>query len=188
MPPDAPPAIDVEPEFLVAWVRAELESSGEASALSARAAQAAADGLGDEDAELEAAQVIAHGRGFLRALEDAALPLARAAPPPPDPADDAEPAPERPFALALAEARGAAEWVERRPDPAAVPLPFEPDEGRARGGEVSAGTLRFRAALFPRPGAAGRLRALAERLAAAPASTRAELEPILGGSPGCAAR
>jgi hypothetical protein len=62
----------LEPGFLVAWVRAELEASGEAALLDNLAARAMDDGLDREEGELDAAGQIAERRGLLSALETAA--------------------------------------------------------------------------------------------------------------------
>src|SRR5438105_5921570 len=87
--------VTIQTEFLVQWVRAELEQAGEPGLLAARAAQAvaAADGeLDEDDAEAEAAGALAERRGLLGALEEAAAALG---------------------AVELREARGAAERIER---------------------------------------------------------------------------
>lgn len=62
----------IDPLFLAAWVRAELEASGEAAVLDALAARARQDGLDDDEAELDAAGQLAERRGLLDALERAA--------------------------------------------------------------------------------------------------------------------
>lgn len=60
----------IDPAFLVAWVRAELErEAGLFDALCARAQQ---DGLSEEEAELDVAGQLAERRGLLSALETAA--------------------------------------------------------------------------------------------------------------------
>lgn len=65
-------AAQLEAQFLVAWVRAELEAAGEGTLLDSLAARARADGLDEEEAELDAAGQIAERRGLLDALETAA--------------------------------------------------------------------------------------------------------------------
>jgi hypothetical protein len=65
----------IDPLFLTAWVRAELETLGEpqlAAALEALTARAVQDGLDEDEAELDAAGQIAERRGLLDALERAA--------------------------------------------------------------------------------------------------------------------
>jgi hypothetical protein len=63
-------AAQLDPAFLVAWVRAELGAeSGLFDALSARAQE---DGLGEDEAELDVAGQLAERRGLLDALERAA--------------------------------------------------------------------------------------------------------------------
>jgi len=63
-------AARVDPEFLVTWVRAEL--SAEASLFDRLCARAQADGLAEEEAELDVAGQLAERRGLLDALEKAA--------------------------------------------------------------------------------------------------------------------
>ncbi|HEX9574023.1 MAG TPA: hypothetical protein VF994_07995 [Myxococcales bacterium] len=65
----------LDPNFLVPWVRAELEALGEAAALDAHAARAQEDGLDPDEAELDAAGDLAARRGLAAALEGAAAPL-----------------------------------------------------------------------------------------------------------------
>ena len=65
-------AAQLAPEFLVAWVRAELESTGESPLMDALAARARADGLDEEEAQLDVAGQLAERRGLLNALETAA--------------------------------------------------------------------------------------------------------------------
>jgi hypothetical protein len=60
----------LDPAFLVAWVRAELES--DAPLFDALCARAQEDGLGEEEAELDVAGQLAERRGLLDALERAA--------------------------------------------------------------------------------------------------------------------
>ena len=64
--------MQLEPGFLVAWVRAELDAAGEAAAFDALRQRAETDGLAEEEAELDAAGQIAERRGLLDALETAA--------------------------------------------------------------------------------------------------------------------
>ena len=62
----------VDPLFLVAWVRDELVAAGESTLLDSLAARAEGDGLDREEAELDAAGQIAERRGLLDGLERAA--------------------------------------------------------------------------------------------------------------------
>jgi hypothetical protein len=62
-------AAQLDPAFLVAWVRAELEGDPIFDALCARAEQ---DGLDRDEAELDVAGQLAERRGLLNALETAA--------------------------------------------------------------------------------------------------------------------
>ena len=73
MEADIPAQID--PSFLVPWVRAELEALGELPSLHAQAAREQEDGLDPDEAELDAAGDLATRRGLLTALETAATPL-----------------------------------------------------------------------------------------------------------------
>jgi hypothetical protein len=82
----------IDPAFLVPWVRAELEALGEAAALDAHAARAEQDGLDGDEAELDAASDLAARRGLFATLEGAAAPL---------------------WLTEVREARGLAERVER---------------------------------------------------------------------------
>jgi len=82
----------IEPGFLLAWVRSELEAQQQAGDLSQLAARAEADGLDREEAELDAAGILAERRGLLSALETAAGDL---------------------WLAEVREARGAAERLER---------------------------------------------------------------------------
>lgn len=61
----------IESGFLLAWVRAELDLQGEAGALGQLAARAEEDGLDRDQAELDAAGMLAERRGLLAALETA---------------------------------------------------------------------------------------------------------------------
>src|SRR5260370_24751544 len=65
-------AAQIDPSFLVTWVRAELEASGDAAAFESLRARAEGDGLGEEEAELDVAGQLAERRGLLNALENAA--------------------------------------------------------------------------------------------------------------------
>jgi hypothetical protein len=147
--------MDVDPEFLVAWVQAELEAAGEPSALEARAqldmdaAFEAGDELDEDDARSAAAAALAERRGLTAALREAAVGVGP---------------------VAVREARGAAERLERHP-----PKLF--------GGPPPC-TAWLRAA----PGAAARLAMMAERLRGDSGAMVAEIEGPLGGSPGCSVR
>ena len=138
----------VDPEFLVAWVQAELDAAGESTALESRAALEA-DELGDDEARAEAAAALAEKRGLLRALEEAAEGLGP---------------------VEVRESRGGSDRLERG----------EP--------KLFAGPPACTAWLRAAPGAALRLRQLAEGLLKTPAAQTAELEGPLGGSPGCSVR
>lgn len=63
-------AAQIDPGFLVAWVRAEL--AGEGALFDALCARAQGDGLTEEEAELDVAGQLAERRGLLDALETAA--------------------------------------------------------------------------------------------------------------------
>jgi len=63
-------AAQVDPAFLVPWVRAEL--GAEAPLFDALCARAQGDGLTEEEAELDVAGQLAERRGLLDALERAA--------------------------------------------------------------------------------------------------------------------
>jgi len=84
--------VRIDPDFLVRWVREELEESGEAFVLDGLAARGISDGLDEDEAELEAAEELADRRGFRVALLDAAMGL-----------DEVQ----------IREARGGIEWIER---------------------------------------------------------------------------
>jgi len=92
-------AAQIDPSFLVAWVRAELEASGDAAAFESLRARAEGDGLGEEEAELDVAGQLAERRGLLNALENAAGGL---------------------WLAEVREARGAAEKLERSSGAACV--------------------------------------------------------------------
>src|SRR3954468_16058952 len=63
-------AAQVDRQFLVPWVRAEL--SGDSALFDALCARAQGDGLTEEEAELDVAGQLAERRGLLEALEKAA--------------------------------------------------------------------------------------------------------------------
>jgi len=63
-------AAQLDPAFLVAWVRAEL--AGDAPLFEALCARAQSDGLSEEEAELDVAGQLAERRGLLESLERAA--------------------------------------------------------------------------------------------------------------------
>src|SRR5713226_4894226 len=65
-------AAQLEPSFLVTWVRAELEAAGEAALFSSLVQRAQEDELTEEEAELDVAGQLAERRGLLDALEKAA--------------------------------------------------------------------------------------------------------------------
>jgi len=65
-------AAQIEPAFLVTWVRAELEAAGEAALFSSLVRRAQEDELTEEEAELDVAGQLAERRGLLDALEKAA--------------------------------------------------------------------------------------------------------------------
>jgi hypothetical protein len=62
----------LQPSFLVTWVRAELEASGETSLFASLVQRAQQDDLTEEEAELDVAGQLAERRGLLDALEKAA--------------------------------------------------------------------------------------------------------------------
>src|SRR2546425_73100 len=84
-------AAQIDPGFLVTWVRAELSVSGDA-AFDALCARAEEDGLDRDEAELDVAGQLAERRGLLDSLEKAAGEL---------------------WLAEVREARGAAEVLER---------------------------------------------------------------------------
>jgi len=90
-------AAQVDPQFLVPWVRAEL--SAEAALFDSLCARAEGDGLTEEEAELDVAGQLAERRGLLEALEKAAGDL---------------------WLAEVREARGAAEKLERSAGAACV--------------------------------------------------------------------
>jgi len=61
----------LEPHFLVNWVRAELEAEGNESRLAPMVERAVAEGLTEEEGELDACGQIAERHGWLDALERA---------------------------------------------------------------------------------------------------------------------
>jgi len=65
-------AAQVDPSFLVAWVREELREAGESAAFSALIERAMQDELTEEEAELDVAGQLAERRGLFDALEKAA--------------------------------------------------------------------------------------------------------------------
>ena len=62
----------LDPLFLVTWVRAELELAGEGPLFDSLSARAEEDGLDREEAELDVAGQLAERRGLLDALERSA--------------------------------------------------------------------------------------------------------------------
>jgi hypothetical protein len=84
--------VRIDPDFLVRWVREELQGMGEASLFDGLAARSAADGLDEDEAEVEAAEELAGRRGLRVAMLDAAVGL-----------DEVH----------VREARGGIEWIER---------------------------------------------------------------------------
>lgn len=82
----------LEPSFLVAWVREELALAGESALFDQLCARAESDGLAEEEAEIDVAGQLAERRGLLAALETAAGDL---------------------WLAEVREARGAAEKLER---------------------------------------------------------------------------
>ena len=85
-------AAQLSPEFLVTWVRSELEAAGEPGLLPSLVSRALEHGLTEEEAELDAAGQIAERRGLLDRLELATGDL---------------------WLAEVREARGAAEKLER---------------------------------------------------------------------------
>src|ERR1700738_5711589 len=61
----------IDPLFLTAWVRAELEAAGEPRLLAAVVSRAMQDGLDEDEAELDAAGQLAERWRLLDALERA---------------------------------------------------------------------------------------------------------------------
>jgi hypothetical protein len=84
--------IRIDPDFLVRWVREELSRAGDVSVIERLAARGAEDGLAEDEAELAAAEEIAHRRGLRFSLLDAAVGLGE---------------------VEVREARGGIEWIER---------------------------------------------------------------------------
>jgi hypothetical protein len=64
-------AAQLEPHFLVDWVRGELEAAGNESRLGPLVERAVAEGLTEEEGELDACGQIAERSGWLDALERA---------------------------------------------------------------------------------------------------------------------
>ena len=92
-------AAQLEPQFLVNWVRAELEAEGHESRLGPLVGRAVSEGLTEEEGELDACGQIAERSGWLDALERATGELILAE---------------------VREVRGAAERLERSSGGAAV--------------------------------------------------------------------
>lgn len=65
-------AAQLDPAFLVTWVRAELEAAGESALFESLVQRAQEDELSEEEAELDVAGQLAERRGLLDALETAA--------------------------------------------------------------------------------------------------------------------
>jgi len=84
--------MQIDPAFLVTWVRAELALAGDGAAFSSLCARAEEDGLSEEEAELDVAGQLAERRGLLQELTRAAGEL---------------------WLAEVREARGAAERLER---------------------------------------------------------------------------
>jgi hypothetical protein len=85
-------AAQIDPSFLVAWVRAELGASDEAARLGPLVARAVEEGLSEDEGELDACGQIAERSGWLGGLERATGDL---------------------WLAEVREARGAAEKLER---------------------------------------------------------------------------
>jgi hypothetical protein len=64
-------AAQLQPDFLVAWVRAELEADGNAARLGPLIERALNEGLSEAEGELDACGQIAERHGWLDALERA---------------------------------------------------------------------------------------------------------------------
>lgn len=64
--------MQLDPPFLVAWVRAEMEARGEAPLFAALCERAQRDGLEEAEAELDVAGQLAERHRLLDALEKAA--------------------------------------------------------------------------------------------------------------------
>lgn len=65
-------AAQIQPQFLVAWMRAELEAAGESAVFAGLVRRAQQDDLTEEEAELDVAGQLAERRGLLDSLEMAA--------------------------------------------------------------------------------------------------------------------
>jgi hypothetical protein len=65
-------AAQVDPAFLVAWVRAELSLAGEEAQFTSLVSRAMQDELTEEEAELDVAGQLAERRGLFDALDRAA--------------------------------------------------------------------------------------------------------------------
>jgi hypothetical protein len=61
----------LQPEFLVAWARAEVEAAGETALFESLCRRAEEDGLDRDEAELDVAGQLAERRGMLDGLERA---------------------------------------------------------------------------------------------------------------------
>ncbi len=112
-------AAQIDPQFLVAWVRAEL--SPESALFDALSSRAQADGLSEEEAELDVAGQLAERRGLLAALENAAGDLRLSE---------------------VREARGAAEKLERSAGETCVAWLRATPGAAARLGQLAAALLR----------------------------------------------
>ncbi|HET7788352.1 MAG TPA: hypothetical protein VFL36_20435 [Myxococcales bacterium] len=112
-------AAQIDPQFLVPWVRAEL--SPDAALFDALCARAQADGLTEDEAELDVAGQLAERRGLLAALESAAGDL---------------------WLSEVREARGAAEKLERSAGAACVAWLRATPGAAARLGQLAATLLR----------------------------------------------
>jgi hypothetical protein len=65
-------AAQLDPQFLTQWVRSELEAAGEPALLEGLVRRAQAEGLDEDEGELDAAGQIAERKGWLDQLERAA--------------------------------------------------------------------------------------------------------------------
>jgi hypothetical protein len=112
-------AAQMDPQFLVAWVRAELSSDG--ALFDALCARAQSDGLTEEEAELDVAGQLAERRGLFAALEAAAGDL---------------------WLSEVREARGAAEKLERSGGDTCVAWLRATPGAAARLGQLAAALVR----------------------------------------------
>jgi hypothetical protein len=62
----------IQPSFLVTWLRAELDAAGDSAQFASLVQRAMQDELTEEEAELDVAGQLAERRGLLDALEKAA--------------------------------------------------------------------------------------------------------------------